>query len=309
MASESDELIYEEKDTTFTLYMNKSQSGKFIIVHSDSKTTSEIRLIDADSPLSPVQLVDARRDGIKYDVEHWGDDLLILTNEGAVNFQLLRCPLDDLHSRVNVVEYNEDRYLQAMYPFQDALLVAGRENGLTQIWMLKNGELEQIKWDEPLYTVSVLSNQSYEATEVLLSFESLLTPETTYGLDPQTGEKHRLQVAPVSGDYDSFPLPAKAIVGDSRRRSQSAADPRLPRRCARSGACSDDPCLDMDLMERIVIRISVRTDSLFWKKELYLSQRKCVAVPKWDVDWYEDGKMQNKRNTFTDFIAAANLSD
>ena len=52
-------------------------------MHSDSKTTSEIRLIDADSPLSPLQLVDARRDGILYDVEHWGDDLLILTNEGA----------------------------------------------------------------------------------------------------------------------------------------------------------------------------------------------------------------------------------
>src|SRR5699024_10179921 len=102
-------------------------------------------------------------------------------------------------ARANVIPYNEGRYLQAVYPFHDKLLVAGRENGLTQVWVLKDDSLEPIRWDEPLYSVSVLSNQSYDTTEALISYESLLTPETTYGLDLLSGEKQQLQVAPVSG--------------------------------------------------------------------------------------------------------------
>ena len=172
-------------------------------MHSRSKTTSEIRLIDADSPLSPLQLLDGRREGIEYDVEHWEDDLLILTNRRGAELSVAPLSLSMiLYSRVKVIEYSEDRYLQAMYPFRDTLLIAGRENGLTQIWILRDGELERIEWDEPLYTVSILSGQSYETAEVLIQYESLLTPKTTYGLNPLTGEKHRLQVAPVSGEYD-----------------------------------------------------------------------------------------------------------
>ncbi|MEK5071000.1 S9 family peptidase [Sporosarcina sp. FSL K6-1508] len=302
---ESDELIFEEKDTTFTLYMNKSQTGKFIVVHSDSNTTSEIRLIDADSPLSPVQLVDARRDGIKYDVEHWGDDLLILTNEGALNFQLLRCPLDDLHSRVKVVEYHKDRYLQAMYPFKDALLVAGRENGLTQIWKLKDCELVQLTWDEPLYTVSILSDQSYEATEVLLSFESLLTPKTTYSLNLQTGERLRLQVAPVSGDYDRSRFHQKQVWATAEDGV------KVPLTLVYLESAFDQGTAPLILSG--YGSYGANSDPYFSPYRLPLLEKGIVFVTaqvrggsEMGRSWYEDGKMRNKRNTFTDFIAAAN---
>ncbi len=301
----SDELIYEEKSVTFTLFINKSQSGKFIFVHSDSKTTSEIRLLDADSPLSPLQLIDVRRDGIEYDVEHWGDDLLILTNEEALNFQLLRCPLNDLHSRVKVFESSVDCYLQAIYPFRDTLLVAGREKGLTQIWVLQGGELEQINWDETLYTVSVLSNQSYETAEVLIQYESLLTPQTTYGLDPLTREKYRLQVATVSGDYDPTCYRQEqmwAVAEDGVKvpmtllYQEGALDhgpaPLILYGYGSYGANNDPhfnpyrlPLLDKGI---IFVTVQVRGGSEMGRS------------------WYEDGKMQNKRNTFTDFIAAAN---
>ena len=238
---ESDELVYEETDETFTLYVTKSHSGKFIFAHSGSKTTSEIRLLDADAPLSPLQLLDARRDGILYDVEHWEDELLILTNEGALNFQLLRCPLNDLQARENVVEYNEERYIQDMYPFRDKLLIAGRENGLTQIWVLQdNGELERIEWDEPLYTVSVLSDQSYEAEEVLIQYESLLTPKTTYGLNLLTGEKRSLQIAPVSGEYDRTDYHQEQLWAVAEDGVKRADDRRLSGRCTRSWACTID---------------------------------------------------------------------
>ncbi|WP_438315698.1 S9 family peptidase [Sporosarcina sp. FA9] len=303
-SAESDELIYEEKDETFTLYMNKSQSGKFIIVHANSKTSSEIRLIDADSPLSPLQLVDARRDNIEYDVEHWGEDLLILTNEKAVNFQLLRCPINDLQTRENVVVYNEDRFLQEIYPFQNHLLVAGRENGLTQIWLLKEGQLEQIKWDEPLYSVSIVSNQSYEAEEVLLSFESLLTPETTYAFDPITSEKQCLQVAPVSGEYTPSDFRQQQIWATAEDGV------KVPLNLVyKEGALDNGPA---PIILLAYGSYGANSDPYFSPYRLPILEKGVVFVTaqvrggsEMGRSWYEDGKMQNKRNTFTDFIAAA----
>ncbi|MBS4175602.1 S9 family peptidase [Bacillus sp. FJAT-49736] len=302
--AESDQLIFEENDITFTLSMYKSLSGKFIFVHSRSKTTSEIRLLDADSPLSPLQLLDGRREGIEYDVEHWGDDLLILTNESAANFQLLRCPLNDIHSRIQVVKHSEKRYLQAMYPFRDKLLLFGRENGLTQIWVVRDSELEQIKWDEPLYTVSILPGQSYEATEVLIQYESLLTPKTTYGLNLQTGEKNCLQVATVSGEYDT-----------SRFRQEqlwAAAEDgiKVPMTVVyREGAFDNGPA---PLILHGYGSYGANSDPHFDPYRLPLLDKGIIFVTaqvrggsEMGRGWYEDGKMQNKRNTFTDFIAAA----
>ncbi|REB07083.1 S9 family peptidase [Sporosarcina sp. BI001-red] len=302
--SNQDELLYEEKDETFTLYMNKAQSGKYIFVHSNSKTTSEIRLIDADSPLSPLQLVDARQDGIEYDVEHWGEDLLILSNEEAQNFQLLRCPLKDLHARENVADYEENRYLQALYPFQDKLLVAGRENGLTQIWELKNGQLEQIQWEEPLYSVSVKSNQSYDASEVLLSFESMTTPETTFGLNLVNGVKKCLQVAPVSGEYDSSNFRQKQLWATAEDGVKVPLNLLY-----KEGALDNGPA---PVILYAYGSYGANSDPRFSPYRIPALERGVVLATaqvrggsEMGKHWYEDGKMQNKRNTFTDFIAAA----
>ncbi|WP_042148330.1 S9 family peptidase [Paucisalibacillus sp. EB02] len=300
----TDELILEEKDTTFTLFITKSQSEKFIFVHSRSTTTSEIHLIDTDAPLSPIQLVDERRVGIEYDVEHWGDNLLILTNEGALNFQLLRCSLEDLQSRVNVIAYNEKRYLQSLYPFRDTLFVGGREEGLTQIWVLQDGELEKVNWDEPLYTVSISSNQSYNTSEVLIQYQSLLTPKTTFGLNLETGEKHCLQVAPVSGEYDRSNyrqehLWATAEDGTNVPMTVVYREDALNRGPAPliltgygSYGANSDPHFDpyrLPLLDKGIVFVTAQVR----------------GGSEMGRHWYEEGKMQEKRNTFTDFIDIA----
>lgn len=302
--TDQDQLIYEEKDETFTLSINKSQSGKFIIVHADSKTTSEVRLIDTDSPLAPIQLVDARRYGIEYDVEHWGEHLLILTNEDAQNFKLLRCPISDLQARESLVDYDENRYLQALYPFREKLLVAGRENGLTQLWELKEGQLERIEWDEPLYSVSVKSNQDYDASELLLSFESMLTPETTYGLDLHNGVRSCIQVAPVSGEYDPSKFRQKQLWATAEYGV------KVPLNLVyKEGALDHGPA---PIILYAYGSYGANSEPYFSPYRLPILEKGVVFVTaqvrggsEMGKQWYEDGKMQNKRNTFTDFIAAA----
>ncbi len=300
----SDELLYEEQDVTFTLFIAKSLSEKYIFVYSHSSTTTEVRLLQADSPLSPIQLIDERRHGIIYDLEHWGDDFVILTNEGAVNFQLLRCPIGDFTARENMVAYNESRYLQAMYPFKQGILIQGREHGLTQTWVLRDGQLEQLEWDEPLYTLSILEGQSFDSEEILIQYESLLTPKTIFGLNLLTGEKKTLQVAPVSGDYHDAhyrqeQLWAKAEDGTSiplmivykEGALDSGPAPLILSGYGSYGYSSNPyfspyrlPLLDMGV---VFVTAQVRGGSEMGRT------------------WYENGKMLQKRNTFTDFIAAA----
>ncbi|MEF7563695.1 S9 family peptidase [Bacillus infantis] len=299
----SDELLYEEKDITFSLYVSKSQSGKYIFAHSRSKTTSEVRLLDAASPLTPLQLVDERREGIEYSVEHWEDDLLILTNEDALNFQLLRCPADALSARMKVVGHCEDRYLQAMYPYQDTLLLFGRENGLTQIWVLHDGEMARIEWDEPLFTVSVLPGQSYETAEALLQFESLVTPKTTYGLNLLTGERNCLQVAPVSGEYDPSLFQQEQLWASAEDGVQVPLNVVY-----QEGALDNGPA---PLILYAYGSYGANSDPRFDPYRLPLLEKGVIYVTaqvrggsEMGRNWYEDGKMQNKRNTFTDFIAA-----
>ncbi|KGR79192.1 S9 family peptidase [Ureibacillus manganicus] len=300
----SDELLYEEKDVTFTLYIYKSQSGKFIIVHSKSSTTSEIRLINTETPLSPLQLLDARREGIEYDVEHWGDELLILTNENALNFQLLHCPISDPSSRNNLLAYNENRFIQAMYPFQNTLLLLGRESGLTQLWVLKDDKLEQFEWDEPIYTLSMIDDQSYDATEILIQFESLLTPKTTYALNLKTGEKTILQVTPVSGEYESSNYRQEqlwALADDGVKIPMTVV--------YREGALDNGPA---PLILSGYGSYGANNDPYFNSYRLPLIDQGVIFVTvqvrggsEMGRSWYMNGKMQHKRNTFTDFIAAA----
>jgi len=301
---DSDELINEEKDSTFTLFVTKSQSGKFIFVYSSSSTMSEIRMLSADSPLEQLQLIDERREGVEYEVEHWGDDLLILTNEGALNFQLLRCPINNLQLREPVIEYNGNRYLQGMYPFQDALLLFGREKGLTQIWVLQDGILNPFEWDEPLYTVSILSDQSYEASEVLIQYESLLTPRTTYALNLLTGEKKQLQVAPVSGGYQAKDYHQEqlwAVAEDGVKIPLTVV--------YKKGSLSSGPA---PLILHGYGSYGANSNPQFNAYRLPLLDKGVVFVTaqvrggsEMGRSWYENGKMQKKRNTFTDFIAAA----
>src|SRR5690606_41645299 len=161
-----------------------------------------------------------------------------------------------------------------------------------------------IEFDEPLYTVSILSDQSYETTEVLIQYESLLTPKTTYGLNLSTGEKHSLQVAPVSGEFerssyrqeqlwvvaeDGVNVPLTAVY-----RKGGLDDGTAPLILYGYGSygANSDPHFDpyrLPLLDRGIVFVTAQVR----------------GGSEMGRSWYEDGKMEHKRNTFTDFIAAA----
>ena len=303
-SNDADDLLYEEKDSTFTLFMEMTQSEKFISVISESTMTTEVRLINTERPLEEPRLVDARKRGVIYFVEHWENDLIITTNEDAINFKLLRASLDDYSEKQVLVEHDEKRFLQGVYPFKDEIFVAGRENGMTQIWRLEAGQLELVRWDEDIYTVYIIGDQSYDASEVLIGFYSLITPKTTFALHIASGSKEVLQVAPVSGDYDKSNyvqqqlwvtakdgVKVPMMMLHHKDALNEGPAPLILEAYGSYGSNSNPffspyilPILDQGV---VFVTVQIRGGSEMGR------------------GWYEDGKMNKKMNSFTDFIAAA----
>ena len=303
-SNDADDLLYEEKDSTFTLFMEMTQSEKFISVISESTMTTEVRLIDTERPLEEPRLVDARKRGVIYFVEHWENDLIITTNEDAINFKLLRASLDDYSEKQVLVEHDEKRFLQGVYPFKDEIFVAGRENGMTQIWRLEAGQLELVRWDEDIYTVYIIGDQSYDASEVLIGFYSLITPKTTYALDIASGSKEVLQVAPVSGDYD------KSNYVQQQLWVTAKDGVKVPMMMLHhKDALNEGPA---PLILEAYGSYGSNSNPFFSPYILPILDRGVVFVTvqirggsEMGRGWYEDGKMNKKMNSFTDFIAAA----
>ncbi|MCL6452613.1 MAG: S9 family peptidase [Alicyclobacillus sp.] len=302
---EADTLLYEERDTTFTLHLSKSRDGRYLFVHSDNKTTNEIRYLDAADPLGTLCVFAERRRGILYDLEHWNGHFLVLTNEDAPNFRLAACPVGETSQPVDLFPYDDARYLEEVYPFRDALLLAGRQDGLTQLWRFTAEDgLQQLAWAEPVYTVRVGDNRAYDTAEALIHFQSLLTPRTTYALNLQTGGRVALQVAPVSGPYDA------AAYEQARWWATAADGTQIPLTAVYKAGLFDhgpaplilygygsygsnsDPHFDPLRLPLLDAGVAFVTAQVRGGSEMGRS-------------WYEDGKFLNKRNTFTDFVDAA----
>lgn len=296
-----DVLLYEEKDPSVSASVAVSRGGEYLFLTANTKTSSEVWYLHTGQPTDPLRLFQARRPGVRYALEHWQGQFLNLTNEGAENFTLLAVPTEnpDPSRQQPLIPYEPERYWQRVYPFQDGLVIAGREHGLTQIWLYRGGELVQLTWDEPLYTAIPGTNLAYDTTEVLIEYQSMLTPLTDYAVDLLTGEKMKLSQDPVRNydpaQYTQQQLWAKAQDGtlipvSLMARTESLKETPAPTILYGYGAygINSDPTFDVSrlaLLDRGVIYViaHVRGGS------------------EMGHGWYQAGKLLNKRNSFTDF--------
>jgi len=302
--NQEDELLYEEKDETFSLYLEKSMNEQYIFLNSSAKITTEVHFIKADEPEADLTVFQERKRGIEYFLEHDRDQFLLLTNEGALNFKLVGCSTYNFQEQTVLIDHCDRRYLLAVFPFHQGLLIYGRENALTQIWTLHDGKIQKLSWKEEVYEVSVPRGQGYYSEEILIQYESLITPKTTYSLDVSTKGLDKIQVAPVykgfnPSDYVQKQLWARAEDGEEipltvlykKGVLDKGPAPLLLYGYGSYGANVDPsfspyrfPIIDLGI---VYVIAHIRGGS-----------------EKGRV-WYEDGKMMRKKNTFTDFIAAA----
>ncbi|GGM94824.1 protease [Thermopolyspora flexuosa] len=306
--ADQDVLVYEETDERFWVGVGLTRSQRYLVLSAGSKITSEVRILEADDPQGEFRLVAPRETGVEYGIDHAGDHFVVLHNRNARNFELARAPLDDPGAWTPLIEHREDTRLLGMDAFSDHLVVHFRRDGLTGIRILPYrpgegyGEPYEIPFTEPLYQVEPGGNPEFETGRVRLGYTSMVTPPTVYDYVLATGELILLKQRPVLGGYDP------ADYEQFREWAVAEDGTKVPISIVlKKGTPRPAPTL---LYGYGSYESSI--DPSFSVARLSLLDRGFVFAiahvrggGEMGRQWYEDGKLLRKKNTFTDFVACA----
>ncbi|GGI06444.1 S9 family peptidase [Egicoccus halophilus] len=305
----TDELLHQEDDERFWCGVGRTRSERFLAISVGSKVTSEWYLLDADDASAAPRLVAEREHGVEYDLDHRGDQLLIVTNaDGAEDFKLVTAPVASPGREhwTELVGHRAGVRLEGVEAFASHLVLHERTQARTQLRVVDptTGDGEVLAMDEEVYTAATASNPSFDTRVLRLAYTSMTTPTQVIDLDLDTGERVVLKQQPVRGGYDRDQYV-------SWREWATAADgTRVPISLVRRVDTALDgtaPCL---LYGYGSYEISI--DPGFSPVRLSLLDRGFVFAiahvrggGELGRRWYEDGKFLAKPNTFADFVACA----
>ncbi len=301
-----DPVVYEEKDNSNYIGVARAKSGKFIYIYSGATTSSETRFISADKPSDLFQVFQPRMKDVLYEVTALEDRFLILTNRDALNFKVMECPLDktDIEHWKEVIPHRKDVLLEGIDEFKDFIVVSERKNGLTQlnIRSLRNGEEHYLDFGEAAYTAYTQANVEYNTSIVRYGYTSLTTPSSTFDYDMVEKKKTLLKQQEVLGGYDP-----KAYVTE-RLYAKAEDGVRIPISLVYKKGFERNGSAPLLLYGYGSYGASM--DPTFSSPRLSLLDRGFVFAiahirggQEMGRQWYEDGKMMKKKNTFTDFIS------
>jgi oligopeptidase B len=302
-----DSLVYEEEDETFNTYIYKSKSNKYLIIGSSSTLTSEYRILNADNPEGLFEVFQPRQRGLEYGISHYGDYFYVLTNkDGATNYKLMKSPVDNtgMENWIEVIPHREDYMLEDIDIFQKYLVVSERHNGLNKIKIIlwDKDESYYLPFDNETYTAFTSINPDFDTDILRYNYNSLNTPTSVIDFNMATKESTVLKEQEVLGgkfdknNYITERVWAKALDGTKipvsliyrKGIEMDGSNPLLQYGYGSYGSTIDPyfSSVRLSLLDRGFIYAIAHV-----RGGEYLGRR-----------WYEDGKLLNKKNTFTDFI-------
>ncbi|MEV0903151.1 S9 family peptidase [Actinoplanes sp. NPDC049802] len=301
-----DTLVFEEPDERFWVGVELTRSEKFIVIDTQSKITSEVRVIPAHRPAAEPIVIAERRHGVEYSIEHHGHRFLILHNHEAEDFALACTSVDNPGEWVELIPHQPGTRLESVDAFVRHIVISLRRDGLTGLRVIADGSTAayDMEFPEPLYSVGLSGNPEYETSSVRISYTSLVTPDSVYDVDLITRSMTLRKRKPVLGGYDP------ADYEQFREWATAPDGTRVPISIvARKGTPRDGsaPALiyGYGSYEHSI-------DPYFSIARLSLLDRGVVFAiahvrggGEMGRQWYEQGKMLAKKNTFTDFVAAA----
>ncbi|SGY94339.1 Protease II [Moritella viscosa] len=304
----ADVLVYEESDDTFYTDIYKSTSDDYIMLSLSSTMTTEVHVLPADKPTEVFTLLRARERGHEYCVDHYRQQFYIRSNKTGKNFGLMSATLTtiaDTQQWQTIIPARDDVLLESYELFRDWLVVEEREQGLTflrQINWQTNADII-IKFDDPTYTAWLGTNPDPDTDKLRYGYSSLTTPTSTYQLNLDSGEREILKQQTVVGDFcaqdyqservwivaeDGVKIPV-SLVYKTALFSKSNVNPILQYAYGSYGS-SIDPYFSASLLTLLDRGFVYAIAHIRGGEEL-------------GRHWYEDGKLLNKMNTFTDFTA------
>lgn len=306
-----DELLYEEIDPGFFVDIDQTQSHRFLLISSSDHETSEVRLVDLSEPAARPRLVAARQAGRQYDVEHHGEEFLILTNAGgAEDFKIVCAPLDDPAPEKwrDLVPHKPGRLILSHFCLKGRLIRLEREDGLPRIVIrdLANGTESSIAFAEEAYGLGVDAGYEFDTDRLRFIYASMARPAETYDYDLASGERRLLKRQEVPSGHDPDTYVVRRIFATAKDGAQVPVSLLHRRDLKLDGSA---PCLLYGYGSYgAAMSASFRTRPLSLVDRGFVY---AIAHIRGGTDkgwrWYLDGKRENKPNSFTDFIAAGEM--
>lgn len=301
-----DVLMYEESDPTFNSWVYRAASGKFIIIASASTMSNEYRILPVDQPDGGFKVFEPRQRGHEYSIASVGNKFYIITNLEAKNFRLMETSADKTEKQnwKEKVAHRSDVFLEGMTPFDDYLVLEERKNGLIgiRVMNLKENKEHYINFGEETYTAWSSTNPEPQNDLFRYGYSSLTTPTSVYDYNMKTGEKTLLKQDEVPGGFSSENYHAERIY--AKAKDGKAIPVSL---VYRKGTKKDGSA---PLLLYGYGSYGISTDPYFNAARLSLLDRGFIYAiahirggQELGREWYEDGKLLKKINTFTDFIA------
>jgi len=307
-------VIYEEKDELFDIYVERSRSGEWIFLQSDSKITSETLLIPASKPESAPVVMIPRKANHKYYPDHRGDRFYIMTNDAGINYRVVSAPVSDYAQKnwKEVVAYRKPVRIEGIDLFKNHLVVRLREGGLGQLEIYDLRETAEgaapkshrVSFPEPAYAVFPNANAEFDTPLYRYTYQSFITPSSVYDYDVVSRKQTLLKRTEVLGGYD----PAKYKVERFFVTARDGA--RVP--VALVYRKDIDPRKKNPTLLYAYGSYGSSTPDAFSSNRFSLIDRGMIYAiahirggGEMGKEWHEQGRMMTKKNTFTDFIDVA----
>ena len=303
----NDILVYQEEDETFNAYVYKSKSKKYIIIGSSSTMSDEYRILDADQPRGDFKLFQERVRGVEYGFSHFEDHFYIITNKDeAQNFKLMKTEVNKTASEYweEVIPHREDVLLEDMDIFKNYLVLSERYNGLNRIRIMSwdNQEDYYLPFDNETYTAYTGTNPDFDTNILRYGYNSLTTPASVIDFDMKTKESEVKKEQEVQDpNFNKENYLSERIWATAQDGTKIPMSVVYKKGIQRDGS---NPVLQYAYGS-----YGHTTDPSFSTSRLSLLDRGFIFViahirggEYLGRNWYEDGKMLTKRNTFTDFI-------
>ena len=302
-----DVLVFEEKDETFGVFVTKTKSRKYIVIGSYNTVSTEYQVLEANNPDGEFRIIQPRERDLEYDIAHYEDHFYIKTNkDGATNFKLMKTPENKTAKEnwVDVIPHREDTLFEDFSIFKDYIVLEERNDGLNKIRIKRwDGTADYyLPFDEETYSAGVYSNPEFDTDIIRYSYNSMTTPSSVidFNMKDQTKEIKKEQEV-LGGKFDKNNYISKRIWVPARDGKKVAL----------SIVYHKDTKIDKNtpVLQYAYGSYGYTIDDGFSTTRLSLVDRGFIYAlahirgsQYLGREWYEDGKMLHKKNTFNDFV-------
>ena len=306
LETEKSELVYEEKDETFSVWIDRSLTDRYLFLTSHSELSTETRYLEANNPTGKFKIFQKREPKHEYHVDDGGDRFYIVTNWKAKNYRLMETSSKKTNKAAwkEVVKHSSKSFLQDVTVFKTDIILNQRENGLTVLRVLnrKSKKITNIPFKDPSYVAGPRSNHEYDQSFFRFYYQSMTTPESILDYDLTTGKQTLRKQDEVLGGFDSNNYESQRLMLTSHDgtkvpvsivyRKTTQITPQTPLLITGYGA------------------YGLSLEPWFGETRLSLLDRGFVFAithlrggSEMGRSWYDDGRLMKKKNTFLDFIA------